>query len=162
MTYNEELVHLKMIETLLEQLPKQLELQSEEPVRFLQRETFGEMTFREELIALPALQELWTEQHVALNYPAIILLYRDTLNAPVSECDDVDVTMLFQADLILTHHEPEALQFLWYRYANAIKAALSQAKITGKIFSTGQRITETGPLESVYLRRGLIDFQVSF
>lgn len=150
------------METLLERLPECLAEESQVPLRYLHRDNFGPMSWRDELVALPMLAELWAEQHVALNYPALLVHYRESLETPVAECDEFDVALLFQLDLILTWHEPEALQFLWLRYANAIKRAVRSINFAVQVQTPGQRITESGPLESVYLRRGLIDLQITF
>ncbi len=162
MNANEETIQQALMETLLERLPDCLAEQSQSPLRYLHRDNFGPMSWREELIALPPLAELWAEQHVSLNYPAVILHYRASVNTPVAECDEYDYDLLFQADLILTHHEPEALQFLWLRYAAAVKAAVRSINLDVRVQTPGQRITESGPDESMYLRRGLIDLQITF
>ena len=130
----------------------------------LGRDNWSRCQLWEEAVEAPGamLAELWAEQHVALNYPALLVHYRESLETPVAECDEFDVALLFQLDLILTYHEPEALQFLWLRYANAIKRAVRSINFAVQVQTPGQRITESGPLESVYLRRGLIDLQITF
>jgi hypothetical protein len=121
MNLSEETIQRAVIETLLERLPNCLAEESQEPIRYLHRDNFGPMSWRDELIQLPPLAELWAEQHIALNYPALLVHYRETTETEIAECDEKDVALLFQLDLILTYHEPEALQFLWLRYANAVK-----------------------------------------
>ena len=159
---NEEMIQRAVMETLLEKLPDHLAYESQQPLRYLHRDDFGPMSWRDELIALPPLAELWAEQHIALNYPALLVHYRETTETEVAECDERDVALLFQLDLILTYHEPEALQFIWLRYANVVKAAVRSINLPVQVQTPGQRITESGPLESLYLRRGLIDLQITY
>ena len=162
MRLNEESIQRGLMEVLLENLPTHLLAQAESPLRYLHRAEGGALSWQEEIISLPMLAELWAEQHIALNYPALLLHYRETTATPVTDCDEEDISILYQADLILTHHEPEALQFLWLRYAAAINATVRSINFPIQVQTPGQRITESGPLESIYLRRGLIDLQVSF
>jgi hypothetical protein len=162
MNLSEETIQRAVIETLLERLPNCLAEESQEPIRYLHRDNFGPMSWRDELIQLPPLAELWAEQHIALNYPALLVHYRETTETEIAECDEKDVALLFQLDLILTYHEPEALQFLWLRYANAVKRAVRSINFPVQVQTPGQRITESGPLESIYLRRGLIDLQITY
>ncbi len=163
----EEQVQIAILQTLTDCLPDELQKQSEEPMRFIHRLDEGRMVWREELVRLPPLAELWAEQHLTLNYPAIILHYRDTQATSVADCDEHDFTYLFQLDLIVTHNEPEQLQNVWLRYAEAVKAAVKTVvhsiDLPLLLEIPGQRITESGPSnESEYLRRGLIDLQITF
>ena len=159
---NEETIQRALLEALFNELPAHLADEATQPLRYLHRDAFGPLSWREAMVALPPLAELWTEQHLALNYPALLLHYRETTAIAVAECDEEDISLLFQADLILTHHEPEQLHFLWLRYANAIKRTVRSINLPIQVQTPGQRITESGPLESQYLRRGLIDLQITF
>lgn len=159
---NEETIQRALLETLFNDLPAHLADEATQPLRYLHRDSFGPMSWREAMVTLPPLAELWAEQHLALNYPALLLHYRETTAIAVAECDEEDISLLFQADLILTHHEPEQLHFLWLRYANAIKRTVRSINLPVQVQTPGQRITESGPLESQYLRRGLIDLQITF
>lgn len=159
----EEKVQIALLESLTDRLPEELEKQSDEPMRYIHRLDEGRMVWKEEIVKLPELAELWAEQHLTLNYPAIILHYRDTQTASIAECDEFDFTYLFQVDLIVTHNEPEQLQSVWLRYAEAVKASLSSINLPIRLEITGQRITESGASgDSEYLRRGLIDLQITF
>lgn len=162
MILNEEYIHQCLINGIHEKLPAFLEIASEVPIKWLNRSDDGDMEWQELTIKLPLLEELWSQQQPMLNYPALLVHYQETTSSEVDECGDRDHTAFFFLDLILTHPNPEVLNFLWYRYAEAIKSSLRSIVFPFQLAFTGQRITEDSPLESESLRRGLIDVQITF
>ncbi len=156
-------IQFALAEAILDDLPAALFAQFARPVRWLERDDdSNRMAWRElQMIAEP-LQELWSQQQLMLNFPALLIHYQETQSTEVDECGDQDHTAFFFFDLILTHPNPEVLISYWFRYAEAIKAVLIGKQFNFRLQITGQRISETGPLESLELRRGLIDVQVTF
>lgn len=161
--YTEEIVQAKIIEALFEDLPEQLAKASEEPFRWLERAQNGRMAMQEMIVKLPDLREIWSAHHEILNYPALVVHYRLSDYESASECGEQDADATFQLDLILTHSNSEALNAMWFRYAEAIKRTLRSKNFNFGLQISGQQVTETGALsETTQLRRGLIGLSINF
>ena len=162
-TLTVEDIQLALATTLLDDLSSALADQFERPIRWLERANdSNRMTWRELVMAPDPLQELWTQQQIMLNFPALLIHYQETASVDATDCGERDHTAFFFLDLILVHPHAEVLSGAWLRYAEAIKQALRSQDFPFRLQLTGQRITETGPQESLFLRRGLIDVQITF
>ena len=152
-----------IIQAIFDGLDEQLALQFDAPIRWLDRPDDGSrMRWREVVMHAEPLAELWSQQQPMLNFPALLVHYQETQSTLIDECGDQDHAFFFFLDLVLTHPNPEVLNWYWLRYAEAIKATLRSTSFDFQVQITGQRINETGPLESLQLRRGLLDLQITF
>lgn len=161
---NIEQAFLAINHALYEDLPAFLDLYSEEPFRWLERHEDGSGFHWETLtIKLPPPEEIWSEQRETMNYPALILYYQNSSETPTSdECPEKDVTVTLLLDVILTWRNPEALTFLWLRYLEAIKHLLHSKNFPFAVQTPSQVKSEQGPFDSLYMRRGLLEINISF
>ena len=160
-----ETAMLAILHALHEDLPAYLDEQASEPFEWLERREDGSGHDWQSLrIKLPPPEEIWTEQHhTILNYPCLILFYQDSsaVNA-ADECEEEDITATFFLDVLVTHRNPDALTFLWLRYVEAIRALLRSKNFPFSLELPATLKTESGPQDSDYLRRGLLQLSISF
>jgi hypothetical protein len=161
---NPEQVLEALVNQIATKLPDELQAVSAAPLRWLHLNEDGKMEWKESIVSLPLPVELWAQQSPQLNFPAIMVHYTDTSYTRESDEDNslYSSAHLFAIDLALTHDEPEMLVWMWLRYMQAIQNVVKKMNVIGiyDVQINAQRITETGPFDSIHLRRGMVEISV--
>lgn len=142
-------------------LPAELDALSLDPLRW--RSGTGDGTpgeWTEQIVRLDAPAELWAEDRIRTRFPTLAVYLNDSEYQDESEeCGSTTLSSaVVWVDIALAGPDDELLVWLWLRYAEAVRNVIARAPLTFRLSLRSQRVIESGPLESLHLRRGALEF----